>query len=101
MPYYAWGAELSPDYDMRTHISGRREQFHFAGNLSFNLLPLVAALAIYIGATTGDFSSMIANFTTWSYPQIGSLWLGLFAGGVWLIMAYHLYTGWRASRTGR
>ena len=64
LPYYAWGAEVSPNYDTRMHISGRREQFHFAGNLSFNLLPLVAALAIYIGATTGDLSSMFANFAT-------------------------------------
>ncbi len=63
LPYYAWGAELSPDYETRTHISGRREQFHFAGNLSFNLLPLVAALAIYISASSGDVAEMFSNFT--------------------------------------
>jgi Na+/melibiose symporter-like transporter len=63
LPYYAWGAELSPDYETRTHISGRREQFHFAGNLSFNLLPLLAALAIYIAASSGDLADMFDNFT--------------------------------------
>ena len=25
LPYYAWGAEMSSDYEQRTHISGRRE----------------------------------------------------------------------------
>jgi Na+/melibiose symporter-like transporter len=64
LPYYAWGAELSPDYEQRTHISGRREQFHFAGNLSFNLLPLVAALFIYLAAASGDLGEMVSNFTT-------------------------------------
>ncbi|MEM7078717.1 MAG: MFS transporter, partial [Pseudomonadota bacterium] len=64
LPYYAWGAELSSDYETRTHISGRREQFHFAGNLSFNLLPLVAALGIYFAATSGELSDMFANFST-------------------------------------
>lgn len=63
LPYYAWGAEMSSDYDQRTHISGRREQFHFAGNVSFNLLPIVAALAIYLGNTSGDLASMFSNFS--------------------------------------
>tara|TARA_A100001037_G_scaffold286911_1_gene295802 strand:- start:9168 stop:10634 length:1467 start_codon:yes stop_codon:yes gene_type:complete len=69
LPYYAWGAELSPDYEMRTHISGRREQFHFAGNLSFNLLPLVAALAIYVAASSGDVAEMVGSFTS-EFQQI-------------------------------
>jgi len=69
LPYYAWGAELSTDYETRTHISGRREQFHFAGNLSFNLLPLVAALAIYISASTGDIADLLGNFTS-EFQQI-------------------------------
>ena len=64
LPYYAWGAEMSTDYDQRTHISGRREQFHFAGNLSFNLLPLIAAMYIYLGNSSGEISQMIDNFTT-------------------------------------
>lgn len=69
LPYYAWGAEMSPDYSHRTHISGRREQFHFAGNLSFNLLPLVAALAIYLSASSGDITQMLGNFTS-EFQQI-------------------------------
>ncbi len=65
LPYFAWGAELSTNYDERTHITARREQFHFAGTITFNLLPLVAGLLIYLGAQS-DFSlsSMVGNFTS-------------------------------------
>jgi GPH family glycoside/pentoside/hexuronide:cation symporter len=64
IPYFAWGAELSPVYDERTHITGRREQFHFAGTVSFNLLPLTAALLIYFSSTEGGgIVSMAENFT--------------------------------------
>ncbi len=52
LPYFAWGAELSTDYDERTLITARREQFHFFGTISFNLLPLFAALLIYLAASS-------------------------------------------------
>ncbi|MCZ6620156.1 MAG: MFS transporter [Gammaproteobacteria bacterium] len=64
LPYHAWGAELSPVYDQRTKITSRREQFHFLGTISFNLLPIVAATAIFFSRT--DFSSVteiFQNFT--------------------------------------
>ena len=64
LPYFAWGAELSPIYDERTHITGRREQFHFAGTVSFNLLPLAAALLIYFSTTESTgIGAMAGNFT--------------------------------------
>jgi GPH family glycoside/pentoside/hexuronide:cation symporter len=64
IPYFAWGAELSPVYDERTHITGRREQFHFAGTVSFNLLPLTAALLIYFSSMeSGSIVSMAENFS--------------------------------------
>ncbi|MBV1879871.1 MAG: MFS transporter [Pseudomonadales bacterium] len=64
LPYFAWGAELSTDYKERTHITGRREQFHFTGNVIFNLLPISAALIIYFAATESfDFSAMADNFS--------------------------------------
>ncbi len=53
LPYFAWGAELSSNYDRRTLITARREQFHFAGNITFNLLPLVAGLLIYAASAGG------------------------------------------------
>ena len=36
--------------------------FHFGGNVSFNLLPLIAALAIYLENSSGDIAQMAANF---------------------------------------
>ncbi|MEJ2086916.1 MAG: MFS transporter [Gammaproteobacteria bacterium] len=65
LPYFAWGAELSTNYDERTRITARREQFHFAGTISFNLLPLAAALIIYLDTTAMDsLSTMAANFSS-------------------------------------
>jgi Na+/melibiose symporter-like transporter len=65
LPYFAWGAELSPLYDERTKITARREQFHFLGTITFNLLPLAAATLIYF--SRADFTSVSElpdNFTT-------------------------------------
>ena len=35
-------------------------------------------------------SKQIANFTTYSYPQLGSVFIGLFATGVLALLVYHL-----------
>ncbi len=40
-------------------------------------------------------SKKLANFTTYSFPQLGSLFMGIFAGGLVLITLGHLYVGWR------
>ena len=65
LPYYAWGAEMSTSYEFRTHITARREQSHYLGYLCFNLLPLTAAIVIYVQTTTAtDISGVLANFTS-------------------------------------
>ena len=56
LPYFAWGAELSPIYEQRTIITARREQFHFLGTISFNLLPIAAATLIFF--SRAEFSSV-------------------------------------------
>ena len=38
-------------------------------------------------------SKQIANFTTTSYPQLGSLLVGIFATGVAVLLAWHLIAG--------
>ena len=43
IPYYAWGAELSTDFDERTQITGWRQAWGFAGNISVLLVPVAAA----------------------------------------------------------
>ncbi len=44
-------------------------------------------------------SKKVANFTTWSTPQPGSLLLGVFALGVWAMTLRYLWRGRRAARS--
>ncbi len=39
IPYFAWGAELSDDYNERTRITGWRQAFGYMGNVSVLLIP--------------------------------------------------------------
>jgi copper chaperone NosL len=39
----------------------------------------------------------IANFSTQSYPQLGSLYIGLFFAGIFAVLAWHLIAGRRQS----
>lgn len=43
-------------------------------------------------------TKQIANFTTHSFPQLGTLWVTLFILGVLFITAWHLVTGRRSAR---
>lgn len=70
LPYFAWGAELSTNYDERTRITAIREQFHFAGTISFNLLPIVAALLIYLSAVNVDSLSAMMNTFVSDFQEI-------------------------------
>ena len=45
LPYRAWGAELSSDYDERSRVTGWREAFGYGGTLMALLIPLVMSLA--------------------------------------------------------
>jgi Na+/melibiose symporter-like transporter len=45
LPYRAWGAELSTDYDERSRVTGWREAFGYGGTLMALVIPLVAAVA--------------------------------------------------------
>jgi Na+/melibiose symporter-like transporter len=42
IPYYAWGAELSDDYNERTRITAWRQLFGFLGNVSVLFIPVAA-----------------------------------------------------------
>ena len=43
-------------------------------------------------------SKKIANFTTWSTPEMGSILIGAFTAGIWLITLWYLWLGHRESR---
>ena len=61
LPYFAWGAELSPDYNERTKVTGRREQFHYFGVVIATALPLVAGTLIYLDGTGNTLDSLMSN----------------------------------------
>jgi Na+/melibiose symporter-like transporter len=44
LPYRAWGAELSVDYDERSRVTGWREAFGYGGTLMSLIIPLLLAI---------------------------------------------------------
>ena len=51
IPYYAWAAELSPDYNERSRITCVRSMMGVLGSLSAQLAPAVALLFFGIGGS--------------------------------------------------
>ena len=51
IPYYAWAAELSPDYNERSTITGVRSMMGVVGSLSAQLAPAGALLFFGIGGS--------------------------------------------------
>jgi Na+/melibiose symporter-like transporter len=52
IPYYAWGAELSTDYNGRSRVTGSRAIFNALGSLSAQLVPALALLIFGIGGSS-------------------------------------------------
>ncbi len=50
IPYFAWGAELSEDYNERTRITGWRQFFGYLGNVSVLLVPTVSGAMFGYGS---------------------------------------------------
>lgn len=63
LPYFAWGAELTPDYNERTRVTGRREQFHYLGVVIATALPLGAGILIYLSAPENTLSGLLADLS--------------------------------------
>jgi Na+/melibiose symporter-like transporter len=51
IPYYAWGAELSPDYNERSRITGARSMAGVAGSFLAQAIPTIALIAWGIGGS--------------------------------------------------
>ncbi len=51
IPYYAWAAELSPEYHERTRITGWRAAIGLAANVLSKLVPVVAIYLFDFGGT--------------------------------------------------
>jgi GPH family glycoside/pentoside/hexuronide:cation symporter len=52
IPYYAWAAELSTEYDERTRITGWRAVMGSVGGMSAQLIPFIALVAFGFGGTS-------------------------------------------------
>jgi Na+/melibiose symporter-like transporter len=61
LPYRAWGAELSTDYDERSRVTGFREAFGYGGTLMSLVIPIVTAYALGLpGAQSALFAIALA-----------------------------------------
>lgn len=75
VPHRAWGAEMSPYYDQRTHISSVRQFFATGGLIVSTLVP--AIVLGQKGATSADVLSALATMTLILLPTVVllNLWL--------------------------
>lgn len=61
LPYRAWGAELSTDYDERSRVTGWREAFGYGGTLMALTIPLAVAYVYDMpGANNALFAVALA-----------------------------------------
>ena len=58
IPYYAWGAELSPDYNERSRITGARSMMGVVGNLLAQVAA-VSAYFLYSDAGSREFLEIV------------------------------------------
>ncbi len=79
IPYYSWGAELSPDYNERSRITGWRSILGVCGSILAQLLPIFAkeffglegsAAVLMVVGTGMLFTLPICVFlTVWMVPE--------------------------------
>jgi len=79
IPYYAWAAELSDNYDERTRITGWRAAMGAFGQLLAQAIPLIALLVFSFGGTANVMSLLgvaavvliptCVALTLWKVPE--------------------------------
>ena len=68
IPYYAWGAELSPDYHERTRITTWRTISGTLGSFAFLLIPAVRQQIFGVGGQPGEVLAIIAVIALVTVP---------------------------------
>jgi Na+/melibiose symporter-like transporter len=68
IPYYAWGAELSPDYHERTRITTWRTISGTLGSFAFLLIPAVRQEFFGVGGQPGEVLAIIATIAVVTIP---------------------------------
>ena len=75
LPYRAWGAELSTDYDERSRVTGWREAFGYGGTMMALIIPLGMAFLFELpGANNALFAVAVAVMVlmpTLTVPALG------------------------------
>ena len=61
IPYYAWGAELSPDYHERTRVTTARTLFGTLGSFAFLAVPALRQQLFGVGGQPGEVLAMAAG----------------------------------------
>ncbi len=70
IPYYAWGAELSDDYNERTRITGWRQAFGFLGNVSVLTVPVLAGEFTGYGSLPKEGLTIIGSMALVALPVL-------------------------------
>jgi len=70
IPYYAWGAELSDDYNERTRITGWRQAFGFLGNVSVLAVPVIAGQITGYGSLPREGLTIIGSMALVALPAL-------------------------------
>jgi glycoside/pentoside/hexuronide:cation symporter, GPH family len=69
LPYRAWGAELSTEYDERSRVTGWREAFGYGGTLTALVIPLMMA-TIYARPGAGNALLAVAMVVVIFMPTL-------------------------------
>ena len=69
IPYFAWAAELTPDYHERSVVTGFRSMMGVAGQLLAQIVPVVALVFFAFGGT-GNVLMLIAIMTLVLVPLV-------------------------------
>ena len=75
IPYYAWGAELSDDYNERTKITGWRQAFGFFGNVSVLTVPVLAGEFTGYGSLPREGLTIIGSMALVALPVLMTITL--------------------------
>ncbi len=70
IPYYAWGAELSPDYHERTRITTWRTISGTLGSFAFLLIPAIRQQISGVGGQPGEVLAIVAVVTIFAVPLL-------------------------------
>ena len=70
IPYYAWGAELSGDYNERTRITGWRQFFGFLGNVSVLTIPVLSGEFLGYGSLPSEGLTIIGGMVLVILPVL-------------------------------